>query len=58
MSRQEEIRKVQPQLELKLERDIKGSTEGFYRYAGNKRKMKGTVGLLAGDVATKNTEKA
>lgn len=46
MSRQDEIRKAQAQLELKLERDVKGKTDHFYRYAGNKRKTKETIGLL------------
>lgn len=40
------MRKAQAQPELKLERDLKGNTEGFYRYSGNKRKTKETVGLL------------
>lgn len=46
---------------MSLERDVKGSKNGFYKYISSKRKVRENVSLLlngAGDLVTKDMEKA
>ena len=42
----DEIRKTKVQFELNLVRDVKNNKQGFYRYFGQKRKVKENVLLL------------
>lgn len=49
------ITKAEAQMELNLERNIKNSRKGFYRYIGQKRQAKGSVPPLLnkkGELAT------
>ncbi|CAM4571676.1 unnamed protein product [Caretta caretta] len=56
-----EIRKGKSHLELQLARDIKSNKKGFFRYVGNKKKVKESVGPLlneGGNIVTEDVEKA
>ncbi|CAM5088769.1 unnamed protein product [Natator depressus] len=56
-----EIRKAKPHLELQLARDVKSNKKGFFRYVGNKKKVKESVGPLlneGGSLVTEDVEKA
>ncbi|KAK4811145.1 LOW QUALITY PROTEIN: hypothetical protein QYF61_019776 [Mycteria americana] len=55
------IRKAKAQLELSLARDAKNNKKGFYRYVGQKRKIKENVPPLVnktGELVTTDMEKA
>ncbi|CAM5153463.1 unnamed protein product [Eretmochelys imbricata] len=56
-----EIRRAKSHLELQLARDVKSNKKGFFRYVGNKKKAKESVGPLlneGGNLVTENVEKA
>ncbi|CAM4664489.1 unnamed protein product [Lepidochelys kempii] len=56
-----EIRRVKSHLELQLARDVKSNKKGFFRYVGNKKKAKKSVGPLlneGGNLVTEDVEKA
>ncbi|CAM4584870.1 unnamed protein product [Lepidochelys kempii] len=56
-----EIRKAKSHLELQLARDVKSNKKGFFRYVGNKKKAKESVGPLlneGGNLMTEDVEKA
>ncbi|CAM4689446.1 unnamed protein product [Lepidochelys kempii] len=56
-----EIRRAKSQLELQLARDVKSNKKGFFRYVGNKKKAKESVGPLmneGGNLVTEDVEKA
>ncbi|CAM4585984.1 unnamed protein product [Lepidochelys kempii] len=56
-----EIRKAKSHLELQLARDVKSNKKGFFRYVGNKKKAKESVGPLlneGGNLVTEDVEKA
>ncbi|CAM4531860.1 unnamed protein product, partial [Lepidochelys olivacea] len=55
------IRKAKSHLELQLARDVKSNKRGFFRYVGNKKKAKESVGPLlkeGGNLVTEDVEKA
>ncbi|CAM4696941.1 unnamed protein product [Caretta caretta] len=55
-----EIRKAKSYLELQLARDVKSNKKGFFRYVGNKKKAKESVGPLlneGGNLVTEDVEK-
>ncbi|CAM4659528.1 unnamed protein product [Caretta caretta] len=55
------IRKAKSHLELQLARDVKSNKKGFFRYVGNKKKAKESVGPLlneGGNLVTEDVEKA
>ncbi|CAM5094633.1 unnamed protein product [Eretmochelys imbricata] len=56
-----EIRRAKSHLELQLARDVKSNKKGFFRYVGNKKKAKESVGPLmneGGNLVTEDVEKA
>ncbi|CAM4590154.1 unnamed protein product [Lepidochelys kempii] len=56
-----EIRRAKSHLELQLPRDVKNNKKGFFRYVGNKKKAKESVGPLwneGGNLVTEDVEKA
>ncbi|CAM5073417.1 unnamed protein product [Natator depressus] len=56
-----EIRRAKSHLELQLARDVKSNKKGFFRYVGNKKKAKESVGSLlneGGNLVTEDVEKA
>ncbi|CAM4675942.1 unnamed protein product [Lepidochelys kempii] len=56
-----EIRRAKSHLELQLARDVKSNKKGFFRYVGNKKKGKESVGPLrneGGNLVTEDVEKA
>ncbi|CAM4670924.1 unnamed protein product [Lepidochelys kempii] len=56
-----EIRKAKSHLELQLVRDVKSNKKSFFRYVGNKKKAKESVGPLlneGGNLVTEDVEKA
>ncbi|CAM4597055.1 unnamed protein product [Lepidochelys kempii] len=56
-----EIRKAKSHLELQLARDVQSNKKGFFRYVGNKKKAKESVGTLlneGGNLVTEDVEKA
>ncbi|CAM5172065.1 unnamed protein product [Eretmochelys imbricata] len=56
-----EIRRAKSHLELHLARDVKSNKKGFFRYVGNKKKAKESVGPLmneGGNLVTEDVEKA
>ncbi|CAM5167297.1 unnamed protein product [Natator depressus] len=56
-----EIRKAKSHLELQLGRDVKSNKKGFFRYVGNKKKAKESVGPLlneGGNLVTEDVQKA
>ncbi|CAM5107726.1 unnamed protein product [Natator depressus] len=56
-----EIRRAKSHLELQLARDVKSNKKGFFRYVGNKKKAKESVGPLlneGGNLVTEDAEKA
>ncbi|CAM4588838.1 unnamed protein product [Lepidochelys olivacea] len=56
-----EIRRAKSHLELQLARDVKSNKKGFFRYVGNKKKAKESVGPLlneGGNLGTEDVEKA
>ncbi|CAM4671219.1 unnamed protein product [Caretta caretta] len=56
-----DIRRAKSHLELQLARDVKSSKKGFFRYVGNKKKAKESVGPLlneGGNLVTEDVEKA
>ncbi|CAM4652532.1 unnamed protein product [Caretta caretta] len=56
-----EIRRAKLHLELQLARDVKSNKKGFFRYVGNKKKAKESVGPLmneGGNLVTEDVEKA
>ncbi|CAM5110091.1 unnamed protein product [Eretmochelys imbricata] len=56
-----EIRRAKAHLELQLARDVKSNKKGFFRYVGNKKKAKESVGPLmneGGNLVTEDVEKA
>ncbi|CAM4592414.1 unnamed protein product [Caretta caretta] len=56
-----EIWRAKSHLELQLARDIKSKKKGFFRYVGNKKKAKESVGPLlneGGNLVTEDVEKA
>ncbi|CAM4607923.1 unnamed protein product [Lepidochelys olivacea] len=56
-----EIRRAKSHLELQLVRDVKSNKKGFFRYVGNKKKAKESVGPLmneGGNLVTEDVEKA
>ncbi|CAM4534454.1 unnamed protein product [Lepidochelys kempii] len=56
-----EIRRAKSHLELQLARDVKSNKKGFFRYIGNKKKAKESVGPLlneGGNLVTEDVEKA
>ncbi|CAM5077277.1 unnamed protein product [Natator depressus] len=56
-----EIRRAKWHLELQLARDVKSNKKGFFRYVGNKKKAKESVGPLlneGGNLVTEDVEKA
>ncbi|CAM4534308.1 unnamed protein product [Caretta caretta] len=60
-ARRSEIRKAKSNLELQLARDVKSNKKGFFRYVGNKKKVKESVGPLlneGGNLVTEDVEKA
>ncbi|CAM4565036.1 unnamed protein product [Caretta caretta] len=55
------IRRAKLHLELQLARDVKSNKKGFFRYVGNKKKAKESVGPLlneGGNLVTEDVEKA
>ncbi|CAM4574506.1 unnamed protein product [Lepidochelys kempii] len=55
------IRRAKSHLELQLARDVKSNKKGFFRYVGNKKKAKESVGPLlneGGNLVTEDVEKA
>ncbi|KFW67405.1 hypothetical protein AS28_01846, partial [Pygoscelis adeliae] len=57
----DQVRKAKALIELNLARDTKGNKKTFYRYVGDKRKMRDNVGPLHNemrDLVTQDTEKA
>ncbi|CAM5111223.1 unnamed protein product [Natator depressus] len=55
------IRGAKSHLELQLARDVKSNKKGFFRYVGNKKKAKESVGPLlneGGKLVTEHVEKA
>ncbi|CAM5103935.1 unnamed protein product [Natator depressus] len=56
-----EIRRAKSHLELQLARDVKSNKKGFFRYVGNKKKAKESVGPLlneGGNLVTEDVQKA
>ncbi|CAM5151182.1 unnamed protein product [Natator depressus] len=56
-----DIRRAKSHLELQLARDVKSNKKGFFRYVGNKKKAKESVGPLlneGGNLVTEDVEKA
>ncbi|CAM5150605.1 unnamed protein product [Natator depressus] len=56
-----EIRRAKSHLELQLARGVKSNKKGFFRYVGNKKKAKESVGPLlneGGNLVTEDVEKA
>ncbi|CAM4524209.1 unnamed protein product [Caretta caretta] len=56
-----EIRRAKSHLELQIARDVKSNKKGFFRYVGNKKKAKESVGPLlneGGNLVTEDVEKA
>nr|XP_048724541.1 RNA-binding motif, single-stranded-interacting protein 1 isoform X1 [Caretta caretta]XP_048724542.1 RNA-binding motif, single-stranded-interacting protein 1 isoform X1 [Caretta caretta]XP_048724543.1 RNA-binding motif, single-stranded-interacting protein 1 isoform X1 [Caretta caretta]XP_048724544.1 RNA-binding motif, single-stranded-interacting protein 1 isoform X1 [Caretta caretta] len=56
-----DIRRAKSHLELQLARDVKRNKKGFFRYVGNKKKAKESVGPLlneGGNLVTEDVEKA
>ncbi|CAM4574228.1 unnamed protein product [Lepidochelys olivacea] len=56
-----EIRRAKSHLALQLARDVKSNKKGFFRYVGNKKKAKKSVGPLlneGGNLVTEDVEKA
>ncbi|CAM5152153.1 unnamed protein product [Natator depressus] len=56
-----EIGRAKSHLELQLARDVKSNKKGFFRYVGNKKKAKESVGPLlneGGNLVTEDVEKA
>ncbi|CAM4645966.1 unnamed protein product [Lepidochelys kempii] len=56
-----EIRRAKSHLELQLARDVQSNKKGFFRYVGNKKKAKESVGPLmneGGNLVTEDVEKA
>ncbi|CAM4614120.1 unnamed protein product [Lepidochelys olivacea] len=56
-----EIREAKSHLELQLARDVKSNKKGFFRYVGNKKKAKESVGPLlneGGNLVTEDVENA
>ncbi|CAM4488283.1 unnamed protein product [Lepidochelys kempii] len=56
-----EIRRAKSHLELQLARDVKSNKKSFFRYVGNKKKAKESVGPLlneGGNLVTEDVEKA
>ncbi|CAM5118909.1 unnamed protein product, partial [Natator depressus] len=56
-----EIRRAKSHLELQLARDVKSNKKGFFRYVGNKKKARESVGPLlneGGNLVTEDVEKA
>ncbi|CAM5075663.1 unnamed protein product [Natator depressus] len=56
-----EIRKAKSHLEMQLARDVKSNKKGFFRYVGNKKKVKESVGPLlneGGNLVTEDVVKA
>ncbi|CAM4551684.1 unnamed protein product [Caretta caretta] len=56
-----EIRRAKSHLELQLVRDVKSNKKGFFRYVGNKKKAKESVGPLmneGGNLVMEDVEKA
>ncbi|CAM4553989.1 unnamed protein product [Caretta caretta] len=56
-----EIRRAKSHLELQLARDVRSNKKGFFRYVGNKKKAKESVGPLlneGGNLVTEDVEKA
>ncbi|CAM5129064.1 unnamed protein product [Eretmochelys imbricata] len=56
-----EIRRAKSHLELQLARDVRSNKKGFFRYVGNKKKVKESVGPLmneGGNLVTEDVEKA
>ncbi|CAM4534474.1 unnamed protein product [Lepidochelys kempii] len=56
-----DIRRAKSHLELQLDRDVKSNKKGFFRYVGNKKKAKESVGPLlneGGNLVTEDVEKA
>ncbi|CAM4558081.1 unnamed protein product [Caretta caretta] len=56
-----DIRRAKSHLELQLARDVKSNRKGFFRYVGNKKKAKESVGPLlneGGNLVTEDVEKA
>ncbi|KFW65086.1 hypothetical protein AS28_14346, partial [Pygoscelis adeliae] len=57
----DQVRKAKALTELNLAGDIKGNKKGFYRYVGDKRKIRENVGPLQremGDLVTRDMGKA
>ncbi|KFQ50852.1 hypothetical protein N333_11838, partial [Nestor notabilis] len=57
----DQVRKAKAQLELSLDRDIKGKRKGFYKYVTNKRQTRDNVGPLqdeTGELAALDLDKA
>ncbi|KAM9593774.1 uncharacterized protein ACIBXB_004867 [Morphnus guianensis] len=57
----DKVRKAKALIELNLARDVKGNKKSFYRYTGDKRKIRENVGPLwmeMGDLVTRDMEKA
>ncbi|KFU86754.1 hypothetical protein M959_06752, partial [Chaetura pelagica] len=57
----DQVRRAKSLLELDLARDVKNNKKSFFRYLGEKRTFKESVGPLlkeTGKVATQDTEKA
>ncbi|CAM5084405.1 unnamed protein product [Natator depressus] len=55
------IGKAKSNLELQLARDVKSNKKGFFRYVGNKKKVKESVGPLlneGGNLVTEDVERA
>ena len=55
------IREIKAQMELKLARDVKNNTKGFYRYIGRRRQAKESVPPLMegnGELASSDIAKA
>ncbi|CAM4378788.1 unnamed protein product [Lepidochelys olivacea] len=56
-----DIRRAKSHLELQLARDVKSNKKGFFRYVGNKKNAKESVGPLlneGGNLVTEDVEKA